>query len=105
MSAARTDWKSLPLEEKPLKERKPKPPSDEGGGPKGRRERKAASFYLRCGNPETGSLPQSTPLTAPSSEGAKGWVSKICIVRGAKGALGEKKPKPPSDEGGGQIII
>ena len=30
MSAARTDWKSLPLEEKPLKERKPKPPSDEG---------------------------------------------------------------------------
>ena len=32
MSAARTDWKSLPLEEKPLKERKRKPPSDEGGG-------------------------------------------------------------------------
>ena len=63
--------KSLPLEGKPLKERKPKPPSDEGGGPKGRRERKVATFYLRCGNTEPGSLPQSTSLTAPSSEGAK----------------------------------
>ena len=72
MSAARTDWKSLPLEEKPLKERKPKPPSDEGGGPKGRRERKVARFHLRCGKTKPGSLPQSAALTAPSSEGAKG---------------------------------
>ena len=49
-SAARTDWKSLPLEEKPFAlsafgssprgaKGERKPPSDEGGGPKGRRER------------------------------------------------------------------
>ena len=38
---------------------------------KDRRERKAACFYLRCGKTKPGSLPQSTPLTAPSSEGAK----------------------------------
>ena len=39
------------------------PPSDEGGGPKGRRERNTLLF-LGC------SLPQSASLTAPSSEGA-----------------------------------
>ena len=56
----------------------------------------AAPFYLRCGKTEPGSLPQSAALTAPSSEGAEGWVSKACIVRGAKGW----KRKPPTDEGG-----
>ena len=58
---------------------------------------KLQDFYLRCGNEIPGSLPQSAALTAPSSEGAKGWVSKACIVRGAKGW----KRKTPSDEGGG----
>ena len=89
MSAARTDWKSLPLEEKPLKERKPKPPSDVGftGVAESRNPSLplmrevarraggrdfAASFYLRCGNPETGSLPQSAALTLSLSEGAEG---------------------------------
>ena len=42
--------------------------------------------YFRMFPENTGlSLPQSTSLTAPSSEGAKGWVSKICIVRGGQG--------------------
>ena len=30
------------------------------------------------------SLPQSTPLTAPSSEGAERWAPKICIVSGGQ---------------------
>ena len=79
---------------------KPKPPSDEGGGPKGRRERKQfedskcfrktrnflSPSQLRCQPPRQRgprrrsqfpekteqSLPQSTPLTLSSSEGAEG---------------------------------
>ena len=99
MSAARTDWKSLPLEEKPLKERKPKPPSDEGGRPRRAGGRDfAASFYLRCGirkqalspsqlrcQPPRQRGPKGAAQKPAPSEGAKGCVSKACLVRGGQG--------------------
>ena len=107
MSAARTDWKSLPLEEKPLKERKPKPPSDEGGGPKGRRERKTARFLPALRENDTGLSPPVSCAASPrvrggqgvsfqktaSSEGGQGWVSKnLHRQRGPR--VGAQKPAP-----------
>ena len=82
-----------------MKERKPKPPSDEGGGPKGRRERFRCTILPALRENETGLSPPVSFADSPlvrggqgvssqktaSSEGAKGWVFKACPVRGSHG--------------------
>ena len=62
------------------KKQKRKPPSDEGGGPKGRRERKCFDIPQVSGKLRL-SLPQSASLPAPSSEGAKGGNASLPLTR------------------------
>ena len=83
-----------------MREENPKPPSDEGGGPKGRRERKAARFLPALRENETGLSPPVSFADSPLVRGGQGWVSKTCLVRGGQRGGCLKSASSEGAEGG-----